>query len=215
MRSSAVARAGQAGASEKEHGVARYGKQHKEATRRRIVEMASRRLKADGIDGSGVATLMADAGLTNGAFYAHFASKEDLVATAVADQLRGQREQYSTQPPGREGVELMMREYLSAAHRDSPGDGCPSAALLAEIGRCTEATKRAYTEGVLAIADEIAGRLAPDDPQSARGRTLGLFAMLIGTMQLSRALADRRLADEVLEQGIKNALVLIDRHERA
>ena len=130
-------------------------------------------------------------------------------------QLRGQREQYSTAPPGRDGVELMVREYLSAAHRDSPGDGCPSAALLAEIGRSGEATKRGYTEGVLAIADEIAGRLAPDDPQSAHGRTLGLFALLIGTLQLSRALADRRLADEVLEQGIKNALALLDADARA
>jgi AcrR family transcriptional regulator len=193
----------------------RYGKEHKQATRRRIIETAGRRLKRDGIDGSGVATLMADAELTNGAFYAHFASKEDLVATAVADQLRGQREQYATQPPGCDGVELMVREYLSATHRDSPEDGCPSAALLEEIGRSTEATKRAYTEGLLAIADEIAGRLAPDDPQSARGSTLGLFAMLIGTLQLSRALADRELADEVLEQGIKNALVLMDRDERA
>jgi TetR/AcrR family transcriptional regulator, transcriptional repressor for nem operon len=195
--------------------VARYGKEHKQATRRRIIETAGRRLKRDGIDGSGVATLMADAGLTNGAFYAHFASKEDLVAASVADQLRGQREQYSTQPPGRDGVEAMVREYLSAAHRDSPQDGCPSAALLAEIGRSDEATKGAYTEGVLAIADEIAGRLTPDDPQSARGKTLGLFALLIGTMQLSRALADRRLADEVLQQGIKNALALMDRDARA
>src|SRR5207248_10782257 len=67
--------------------VVRYGKQHKEATRRRIIEAAGRRFKRDGIDGSGLATLMADAGLTNGAFYSHFASKEDLVATAVADHL--------------------------------------------------------------------------------------------------------------------------------
>src|SRR5437868_15519087 len=90
--------------------VVRYGKEHKLATRRRIIETAGRRLKRDGIDGSGVATLMKDAGMTNGAFYAHFASKEDLVATAVADQLRGQREQYSTAPPGRDGAELMRRE---------------------------------------------------------------------------------------------------------
>ena len=73
--------------------MARYGKAHKQATRQRIIETAGHRLKQDGIDGSGVATLMADAGLTNGAFYAHFASKDDLVATAVADQMRAQREQ--------------------------------------------------------------------------------------------------------------------------
>src|SRR5947208_16457845 len=113
----------------------RYSKGHKPVTRQRIVEAAERRFKQDGIEGAGVATLMADAGVTNGAFYAHFASKEDLVAAAVADQLRAQRVQYSTQPPGRGGAELMVREYLSAAHRDSPEDGCPSAALLAGTGR--------------------------------------------------------------------------------
>src|SRR6266581_6745080 len=113
----------------------------------RIIETAGRRLKRDGIDGSGVATLMADAGLTNGAFYAHFASKEDLVATAVADQLREQRASFSERGPGRAGVEQYVREYLSVQHRDNPDDGCPSAALLDEIGRCTDATKRAYTDG--------------------------------------------------------------------
>ena len=56
--------------------MARYGTEHKQATRQRIIETAGRRLKRDGIDGSGVATLMADAGLTNGAFYAHFPSKD-------------------------------------------------------------------------------------------------------------------------------------------
>ena len=103
-----------------------------------------------------------------------------------------------------------MREYLSAQHRDNPEDGCPSAALLDEIGRCTDATKQAYTDGVLAVIDDIAARLAPDDPLSARAKTLSLFAMMVGTLQLSRALADRQLADDVLEQGIHNALALLD-----
>ena len=139
----------------------RYGKEHKQETRRRIIETAGRRFKRDGIDGSGIATLMADAGLTNGAFYAHFASKEDLVATTVADQLREQRASFSALAPGRAGVEQYVREYLSVQHRDNPDDGCPSAALLDEIGRCTDATKRAYTDGVLAVIDDIAARLAP------------------------------------------------------
>jgi TetR/AcrR family transcriptional repressor of nem operon len=115
--------------------VARYGKEQKHATRRRIVESAGRRFKRDGIDSSGVATLMADAGLTNGAFYAHFASKEDLVATALADQLRAQAEHLRALPPGNSGLEQFVRWYLSVEHRDTPQDGCPSAALLDEIGR--------------------------------------------------------------------------------
>ena len=187
----------------------RYGKEHKLATRRRIIETAGRRLKRDGIDGSGIATLMADAGLTNGAFYAHFASKEDLVATAVADQLREQRASFSERVPGRAGVEQYVREYLSVQHRDNPGDGCPSAALLDEIGRCTDATKRAYTDGLLAVIDDITTRMAPDDPPPARATTLSVFALMIGTLQLSRAVADTQLADEILEEGLQNALTLL------
>ena len=152
--------------------MARYGKEHKEATRRRIIETAGRRFKQDGIDGSGVATLMADAGLTNGAFYAHFDSKDDLVATVVGDQLGRQASEFSELPAGRAGLEVFVHEYLSPAHRDHPDLGCPSAALLDEIGRCTAATKKAYTAGAKAILDEICTRLAPEDPESARGTAL-------------------------------------------
>jgi len=189
--------------------VVRYGKELKQATRQRIIEAAGRRFKRDGIDGSGVATLMSDGGLTNGAFYAHFSSKEDLVATAVADQLRTQSESLRAVAPGRDGIEQLVRAYLSAEHRDNPEDGCPSAALLDEIGRSTDATKQAYTDGVLAFIDDIAARLAPHDPPSARARALSVYALLVGTLQLSRALADRQLADEVLEQGIHNALTAL------
>lgn len=188
----------------------RYGKEHKQETRQRIIQTAGRRLKQDGIDGSGVATLMADAGLTNGAFYAHFASKDDLVASAVAGQLREQRESLRTVAPGRAGIEQYVRAYLSAEHRDNPADGCPSAALLDEIARATDATKHAYTDGLLAVIDDITARLNPHDPPSARAQTLGIFALMTGTLQLSRALADRQLADQVLDQGLRNALALLD-----
>ncbi|MEV0401896.1 TetR family transcriptional regulator [Actinoallomurus sp. NPDC050550] len=198
-----------------EERVARYGKEHKQETRRRIIETAGRRFKRDGIDGSGIATLMADAGLTNGAFYAHFASKDDLVTTAVAAQLREQSASFGGLAPGRAGLEQFVRAYLSVEHRDNLEDGCPSAALLDEIGRCTDATKRVYTDGVLAVIDDFAARLAPDDPLSARVKTLGLLAMMAGTLQLSRALADRQLADELLEQGIHNALALLGSEDQA
>ena len=194
--------------------MARYGKEHKQATRRRIVETAGRRLKRDGIEGSGIATLMADAGLTNGAFYNHFASKDDLVGAAVTDQLRDQSAKFSAHA-GRAGLEQIVREYLSVQHRDNPDDGCPSAALLDEIARSTDATKRAYTDGLLVVIDDIAARLAPADPPSARAKTLGVFALMAGTLQLSRALADRQLADDVLEQGIQNALALLDAEQHS
>ena len=184
--------------------MARYGKDHKQATRRRIIDAAGRRLKRDGIDGSGVAALMADAGLTNGAFYAHFDSKEDLVASTVAEQLRVQREAYSAL-----SLEEIIRGYLSTEHRDDTEGGCPSAALLDEIARSSDSVKRAYTDGQLAIIDDAASKMAPDDPGSARLRAFAVFALMVGTLQVSRALADRRLADEVLEQGIQNALALL------
>ncbi|TMF80364.1 MAG: TetR/AcrR family transcriptional regulator [Chloroflexi bacterium] len=189
--------------------MARYGKEHKQATRQRIIEVAGDRLKRDGVHGSGIATLMADAGLTNGAFYAHFESKEDLVASALAEQLREQRESFSAQPPGRAGFEQIVRTYLSVEHRDNPEGGCPSAALLDEITRSPAATKRAYTDGLLAVIDDVAARLGSNDPSWARMKTLSVFALMVGTLQVSRALANRQLADEVLEHGIQNALALM------
>jgi AcrR family transcriptional regulator len=188
----------------------RYGKEHKQATRRRIVEMAGRRFKRDGIDGSGVVALMADAGLTAGAFYGHFASKDELVATAVADQLREQRESICAAAEAGAGIEQLVRWYLSTEHRDRREHGCPSAALLDEIGRATDATKVAYTAGALAVVDDLAAAVAPHDPQSLRVKALSVYAGMVGTLQISRALADQRLADAVLEQGVQNALALLD-----
>ena len=92
-------------------------------------------------------------------------------------------------------------------HRDDPEHGCPSTALLDEIGRCGEATKHAYTDGVLGLVDRSPPVSLPVILVGG-GQTFSLFALLIGTLQLSRALADRRLADEVLERDI-NALALL------
>ena len=187
----------------------RYSKGHKQATRQRIVKAAGRRFKQDGIDGAGVATLMSDAGLTNGAFYAHFASKEDLVANVLADQLRAQRHSFGAQPSDRAGLEAIIRFYLSPEHRDQCADGCPSAALLDEIARRPAATRQAYSDELLGIADDIAARLNPTD--AARIDALTLFGFMIGTLQLARALTDRDLSDQLLARGVETALDLIAR----
>jgi TetR/AcrR family transcriptional regulator, transcriptional repressor for nem operon len=193
-----------------EEPMTRYTKEHKQETRQRIIATAGRRLKRDGIDGSGVATLMKDAGLTNGAFYAHFESKDDLVAAAIADQQHTLHANIVAQAePGPAGLEQVVRWYLSAQHRDDP-DGCPNAALLDEIGRSAETTRQAYTDGVLVVIDGLAARMAPEDPLSARVKALSLLGLMAGTLQLARALTDRQLSDDLLEQGLRNALALVD-----
>ena len=190
--------------------MARYGKEHKQATRRRIIEAAGQRLKRDGIDGSGVSVLMTDAGLTNGAFYAHFESKDDLVANVLADQLQGQRQSFEAQSPDRAGLEAFIRAYLSPQHRDECADGCPSAALLDEIARRPAATRQVFTDELLGIADDIAARLDPADADAARTDALTLFGLMIGTLQLARALTDRALSDQLLARGAETALKLLD-----
>jgi TetR/AcrR family transcriptional regulator, transcriptional repressor for nem operon len=188
----------------------RYGKDQKQATRRRILEAAGRRFKQDGIDGAGVAAVMSDARLTNGAFYAHFASKEDLVANVLVDQLRRQRHSFDVQLSDGAGLDAIIRAYLSPQHRDQCADGCPSAALLDEIARRPAATRQAYTDELLGIADDIAARLDRTDPEAARTDALALFGMLIGTLQLARALTDRDLSDQLLARGVETALKLLD-----
>jgi TetR/AcrR family transcriptional regulator, transcriptional repressor for nem operon len=188
----------------------RYGKGHKQATRRRILEAAGRRFKRDGIDGAGVATVMSDAGLTNGAFYAHFSSKEDLVANVLADQLRAQRESFHAEPSDRKGLETFIRAYLSPEHRDEFADGCPSAALLDEVARRPTDTRDVFTEEVMGVVDDIALRLDPTDLESGRADALTLFGLMVGTLQLARTLTDRDLSDRVLARGLETALKLLD-----
>src|SRR5215211_8532775 len=188
----------------------RYRKDQKQATRQRIVEAAGRRFKADGIDGAGLAAVMSDAGLTNGAFYGHFTSKEDLVANVLADQLRAQRHSFDAQPSDRAGLEAIIRAYLSPEHRDQCADGCPSAALLDEIGRRPAATRQVFTDELLGTADDIAARLDPTDADATRTHALTIFAMMIGTLQLARALTDRALSDQLLARGVETALKLLD-----
>src|SRR5436190_6750461 len=157
----------------------RYSQDHKQATRRRILEAAGRRFKQDGIDGAGVATVMADAGLTNGAFYAHFESKEDLVANVLAEQLRAQRQSFDDQPSDREGLEAFVSAYLSAEHRDQFADGCPSAALLDEIARRPADTREVFTDEVMGVIGDIALRLDPNDAEAARADALTVFGLMV------------------------------------
>jgi len=113
----------------------RYEKGHKDATRAHIIEVASAQFREHGVAAAGLAGIMSAAGLTNGAFYAHFDSKEDLVRAVLLDAFGQRQQRLRANLEHKVGIETTVRNYLSARHRDDAGTGCPRAALLAEIAR--------------------------------------------------------------------------------
>ena len=186
----------------------RYAPEHKDATRRRLIESSGRRFKRDGFDGAGISALVADAGLTNGAFYGHFASKNALIATVVSEQLAAQVAAVEALPLGLASVQAFVRNYLSPEHRDDPGNGCPSAALLDEISRQDVATRQAYTDGARAIIGAIERHLNAAGTHGARARAMGLFTLLVSSLQLARAVIDPELSDQILSSAYQNAMSL-------
>jgi len=191
----------------------RYGKEHKAETHRRVVEAAARRFRKNGIEATGVVDLMADAGLTHGGFYAHFPSKETLVREAVLAASAQSRRHFQRQieearAEGREPLEQMVREYLTALHRDRPDRGCSIAALGAEIARHPRRTREAFTEGLDKTFDLIASALPHPDRADARDRAYAVFSAMIGALQLSRALTDPDMSQRALDAGIKAALAI-------
>jgi AcrR family transcriptional regulator len=191
--------------------MSRYTKQHKTETRERILAMSGQRFKQDGIVASGVATLMADAGLTNGAFYAHFESKEDLVAKVLVSELEKQAATFEMLPAGTEGIQQFVTEYASVEHRDNPGAGCPSASLLAEIARCGPAARDAYTSSLLQMIDDLGHRITPKDPVASRVSLLTILGFLAGALQLSRAISHEETSVAVLENARTHALQMLEK----
>jgi TetR/AcrR family transcriptional repressor of nem operon len=189
----------------------RYKEDHKNTTRRRVVEAASARFRKHGIGAVGVAKLMGDAGLTHGGFYSHFASKEALVAEAIVDAMDATCECGKSVPESladffRTGdLEAFIRAYLRPDHRDQPDTGCIAAALVAEISRRPKSTRVAFTKKLSAVLTMIETALPKPDPAVAQA----LFATLMGTLQLARAVADAALSNQILASGEAAALALI------
>ena len=114
------------------------------------------------------------------------------------------------QPADRAGLEAFIRSYLSPEHRDQSADGCPSAALLDEIARRPAATRQVFTDELMVEIDDIASRLDPTDIDAARTDALTVLGLMVGTLQLARALTDRDLSDRLLDQGVETALKMLD-----
>jgi TetR/AcrR family transcriptional regulator, transcriptional repressor for nem operon len=161
-------------------GMGRVTQAQAQENRKQIVRLAARLFRERGVAGVSIADVMAEAGLTHGGFYKHFASKEALVAEAVAQAfteraavLTGARDDF-------------IAGYLSAGHRDAPGDGCPSAGFGGDLARAEDAGARAeYARGIEMYADWLDGDLAT-------------LSTMVGAIILARATADTDLSDRIL-----------------
>jgi TetR/AcrR family transcriptional regulator, transcriptional repressor for nem operon len=180
----------------------RYPPEHKDRVRQRIVNAASRRFRSRGSENVAIADLMSDLRLTHGGFYRHFKGKEHLfneafVAAAAETQAR-MKAAAEQAPPGR-ALEAIITRYLSAGHCDNPSQGCPIAALAAEISRHPKSTRTTLDRVVRQSASGIA-RFMPGRTAVERERTaIVLFASMAGTLLLARATADEKTRRHILE----------------
>ncbi len=168
-----------------------------------ILESASRLLRHRGIAGSSVAEVMKAAGLTVGGFYAHFSSKKELIDDALRRTTRELRERLFArleEKPAQDRAEVVLKRYLSAAHRDQITPGCPLPAVVGEVGTTAGEHRDVLGEQIDAIASELATHLPPARLGLRRRHlALGLVALMYGGLSLSRALRATALSDEVLE----------------
>lgn len=186
----------------------RRSKQAKQETHARIVEAATRRFRADGIAGTGIAEVMGEAGLTHGGFYAHFENKDALVAEACAEGLARARRRLIRavrKAPADQRLAAFVRLYLSRYHRDHPATGCALPTLSAEIARSEPEVRAAFTQAYEDYRDELAA-LLPDrtdgtdkaNADEAADAAMVLLAGMAGTMLLARAVDDPALSERML-----------------
>ena len=186
----------------------RYTPEHNEATRERILEVASRLFREHGIAAVGLGKIMAEADLTVGTFYTHFKSKEAMLREVLVRTLDGRHE--ALEQALREGnLEMALRAYLSPEHRDAPEIGCPVAALVSEVGRHPRPTRHSFASHNEPSLDVLAAWLS-----SRRGKRVGradaaaFLGLLAGTLQLARATPDRAESAAILDAGVRAALRL-------
>lgn len=168
----------------------RYPAKETAAKHERIVKEASRLFRERGFENVTVGEVMKAAGLTHGAFYAHFGSKEELEKAAVAHGQELSAGRARNQGATKKGRQAYAKRYLSPRHRDNPGDGCSMAALGQEVARSTPEIRTAFERGLEGILSANGG-----DRKEAIFQT----AALLGGVVLARAVQDPKLSDEILE----------------
>ena len=179
----------------------------KEVTHERIVGAAARAIRRSGYGGTGVADIMNEAGLTHGGFYAHFASREAMLAEAGdragAESFAASVRITAAAPPP-QALQALLRAYLSRAHLEGAESGCPIAALGSEMPRQAPQVRRAATRHIKEMID-LVERQSPDWGQpGAHERALVTVATMVGALLLARAVDEPRLSDALRKAALKH-----------
>jgi TetR/AcrR family transcriptional regulator, transcriptional repressor for nem operon len=179
----------------------------KEATHERIVETAARAIRRSGYNGSGVAEIMKEAGLTHGGFYAHFESREGMLAEA-ADRAGAETvavlARIAAAAPPTKALEAVLRAYLSKQHVEGVETGCPVAALGSEMPRQAPRVRRAATRRIKEMIDLVARQLPNWGQPGAHEQALVTVATALGALMLARAVDDPTLSDAVREAALSH-----------
>ncbi|MES2072549.1 MAG: TetR/AcrR family transcriptional regulator [Pseudomonadota bacterium] len=191
----------------------RYKEDHKAQVRQKILESAAVRLRAKGIAATGVVGLMADVGLTQGGFYAHFQSKDALVCESLQagmQQLLRTVQQRMEASDGKP-LEAFLDGYLSPAHRDAPGLGCVASALSGEIAQSPDMVRDMFTAQFLQMTALIAQALPAAWTSAERQASAEvIYGTLVGTISLARAVNDATLSDRLLKNARAQVLDMVN-----
>ena len=183
-------------------------KSRKEATHDRIVHAAARAIRRSGYSGTGVADIMKDAGLTHGGFYAHFDSREAMLAEA-ADRAGAESvatlERIAAAAPPEKGLQALIRAYLSKEHLEGPDSGCPMAALGSEMPRQAPEVRRAATRRIKEAIDLVARQLPDWGKPSAHEQALATLSTMVGALVLARAVDDPKLCEAFRSAALKHS----------
>ena len=190
----------------------RYAAEHKAKTRERILEAAGRVFRRLGYHAAGVDAVMEEAGLTAGGFYAHFDSKQALLAEAIAHsgaQIAGRHQTWAGELTGRGWVEAFLSDYLSSKHCRQIEDGCPLAALVSEVSRADEAVKASFEEMVRELLEELASHARAGGASGAGDRALQAVALCVGGLSLARSVRDEGFAERIMRSCRRMAIELL------
>ena len=188
---------------------------NKEETRQKILEAAGRGFRSHGYAGIGVDGLTKAAGVTSGAFYTHFGSKArafDIALATGLDEVIEAIPQFQVEH-GLDWVKAFADYYLSKSHRQDLACGCAMATLTTEVVRADQKVHSAFEKKMTQIADLLAAGLTGKSDEECRARAWAMLGILIGGINVARAMETSKVADEIAE-SIKTAAVKVAGHTR-